>query len=199
MTSVAQVVGGGGLGLTTGAVGLLMAHLEGTPRHYLYTVETANGTEYSVPVKPDVTVGECLVFSVPRDKANQLYWELDQVRIEASPACLPTPEGEYDATMDRQVDANGNNALHSAIWSGQSKRALRIIEEESVDLNSANRFGATALHLAVAKENATIVRALVDAGASLDTPDSDGATPVMRAAEKGNQGILDLMKNVGAR
>lgn len=181
-----------------GAVGLVIAQLGGTPRHYVYTVESTNGTEYSVPVRPDVTVGDCLTFSVPRAKADRLSWQLDDVRIEANAKCIAVQDSGYDATLDRQLDANGNNALHRAIWDAQTKRALRIIEKKSVDLNSVNRFGATALHLAVTREDAKIARALIDAGASPDIRDNDGATPVMDAKMKGNREILELFKMAGA-
>lgn len=184
---------------TTGLAGLFIAQLaHSTPKHYVYTVESANGTEYSVPAKTDIAVGTCLAFLVPKSKADQFFWQLDDIGIEPNSSCLTATDSAYDATADQQLDANGNNALHIAIWHGQTKRALRIIEQKSVDLNSVNRFGATALHLAVTKENAKIVQTLIDAGANPNIRNNNGATPVVDATEKGSREILDLLKKAGA-
>lgn len=182
---------------TMGAVGLLFAQIQGTPKHYVYTVETSNGTEYSVPVKTDVAVGPCLSFSIPISKADQLSWQLDEVRIENGSKCLPILDSVYEPMLDRKVDENGNNALQLAIWYGQNKRAMRILKEKSVDLNAVNKFGATALHLAVAKEDAKMVKALIDAGANPDIRNSEGATPAVEAERNASGEILDLLERAG--
>lgn len=175
---------------TSGALGLLLLHVGGTPRHYVYTVESANGSEFSVPLTAEVAAGSCFVFAVPKEKEDQFAWQLDDVRVVPDGKCATA----YDVAADRRLDGNGNNALHSAIWHDQTKRALRIMEMKSVDLDGKNRFGATPLHLAVAKENVRVVQALLNAGASAEARSNDGATPVKDAEARANPEILELFK-----
>lgn len=98
-----------------------------------------------------------------------------------------------DEAVVLQLDENGNNGLHLAIWDGETPKALRIIDRKFVNLNDRNKFGATPLHLAVAKGDARVVEALIDAGASTDISDNHGVTPVMDARERGNRVILELL------
>ncbi len=74
---------------------------------------------------------------------------------------------------------------------------MRILKEKSVDLNAVNKFGATALHLAVAKEDAKMVKALIDAGANPDIRNSEGATPAVEAKRNASGEILDLLERAG--
>lgn len=183
---------------TSGAVGLFIARMGGTPRHYLYTLENPNGSEFYVPSTTDIAVGTCLDFFVPKEEQDQFAWRLEEVGIKPGTKCLEANDSAYDVAGDQRLDANGNTALHNAIWHRQTKRALRVIEKRSVNLNSVNRFGATALHLAVANEDLKVVQALLNAGADVNIRDNDGDTPAKHAAEKGNPEIVDLLKRAGA-
>jgi hypothetical protein len=116
-----------------------------------------------------------------------------------SPVDVGKSYSSDDTASDKQLDENGNTGLHLAIWYGETTQALRIIEIKSVDLNSANKFGATALHLAVAKNNVRVARALIGAGASIDVRDNAGATPLLDALNTGNRDILDLFEPAGAK
>jgi hypothetical protein len=104
-----------------------------------------------------------------------------------------------DESQDADIDANRNNALHQAIWYGQTARALRIVDRRAVDLNAQNRFGATPLHLAVAKANEKVVAALLNAGARTDIVDNDGATPEGDAKKSGRRNIIELFEHTLAK
>jgi hypothetical protein len=103
-------------------------------------------------------------------------------------------DNQADDALLSQVDGNGNNRLHLAIWDGRTKKVLAIIDKQVLDLNASNKFGSTALHLAVVKENLPVVQALIRAGASCDSRDSDGATPLMYATKSGNNDIIQALK-----
>jgi len=99
----------------------------------------------------------------------------------------------YDEGVVLQRDENGNNGLHLAIWHGETRKALRIIHGRSVNLNDTNKFGATPLHLAVAKGDVKVTQALIDAGVSTNVTDNDGVTPAMDAQKRGYRAILELL------
>ena len=56
--------------------------------------------------------------------------------------------------------------------------------------------GRTALHWAAVKGNVAIIGLLLDAGASPNTRDKDGKTPLDHAAGKGHQQALELLRNI---
>lgn len=97
------------------------------------------------------------------------------------------------------LDRNKNNALHLAIWHGFTEKAQKIIERKKLNLNAENKFGATALHLAVAKDNLKIVQALIDAGATTQVSDKDGATPLMDARKIGNREIIEVLEKADTK
>lgn len=108
-------------------------------------------------------------------------------------------DASSDDVLDTNLDGNGNNALHSAIWNGLTKKALKVIERKIVDLNSVNKFGATALHLAVAKDNLKVVQALIDAGANAEIRGKDGTTPLMDARKIGNRDVIKVLEKAGTK
>lgn len=77
-----------------------------------------------------------------------------------------------------------NSALHKAIHDDDRAQIKRIIEDSPFLLNERNRFGATALHLAVWKNDRETVEALLAAGADKLIKDNDGQTPLDDARYK---------------
>ena len=66
--------------------------------------------------------------------------------------------------------------------------------QRSADVNLQDSYGATALMHAVQEQRATMVQALLRAGASRGQPDSDGGTPLEVAMGWGNQRIARLLR-----
>jgi ankyrin repeat protein len=77
--------------------------------------------------------------------------------------------------------------------------AMTAAAELGVDLNASNTTGATALHLAVAKEFTTVVQFLAGKGADLNVKDKKGRTPLASAlASKTGASMADLLRKLGA-
>ncbi|XP_067950849.1 uncharacterized protein [Watersipora subatra] len=62
-----------------------------------------------------------------------------------------------------------------------------------------NENGTTALHQAAQSGFADVVRILLDHGADIDTPDSEGYTALHKAAERGHLDVLGLLINEGCQ
>jgi ankyrin repeat protein len=69
---------------------------------------------------------------------------------------------------------------------------------QHADVNAADEYGHSALHLAVYAGNATLVRALVGAGATVDARDKNDMTPLMIAAGGGACDVADALLASGA-
>jgi ankyrin repeat protein len=103
-------------------------------------------------------------------------------------------KGDYENTKQllenganpEALGRNGVPALTGAVI-GQYADIVDLLIAEGVDINrggvdkSKKLYRFAPLHFAVGKGNFKITRALVDAGADLDIPNSDGVTPLMLA------------------
>ncbi len=74
------------------------------------------------------------------------------------------------------------HALIAAAWA-KDDAAIRWILECGVDTNEKDHNGRTALHYAYSAE---IVQILIDAGATMDEPDNEGATPLIVLCDNEN-------------
>lgn len=93
-----------------------------------------------------------------------------------------------------RLDANENNALQLAIWEDRTNAALALIKRGDIDLDHRNKFGATALHLAVAKRDTRVVKSLMTAGVDRSVHDNNGATALESAEKNGFSDIADLLR-----
>tara|TARA_B100000575_G_scaffold284279_1_gene278130 strand:- start:151 stop:777 length:627 start_codon:yes stop_codon:yes gene_type:complete len=87
--------------------------------------------------------------------------------------------------------------LHDAIDVGDIKNIKALIDAQA-ELNSKNRFGATALHLATANGNLTAVQLLLRAGASPNLVNFAKQTALHFAALNGNETIAHELIKAGA-
>ncbi|CAF4905064.1 unnamed protein product [Pieris macdunnoughi] len=85
-----------------------------------------------------------------------------------------------------EQDEDGDTQLHIAAVHGCQKSVSTLIKicPEKKLLNIVNRYGHTALHLAVLAGQPYITKMLVDAGASLSVRDYNGETPLHIAVNK---------------
>jgi hypothetical protein len=106
---------------------------------------------------------------------------------------VPAPAPPSATANPGSIDSNGNTALHVALWQDRFEEAIEIIEKGEININHQNIFGATPLHLAVAKKNARVVKRLLAAGAVRDIADRHGDTPLMDARKSSLAEIVRLL------
>ncbi|KAK7872597.1 hypothetical protein R5R35_001935 [Gryllus longicercus] len=85
--------------------------------------------------------------------------------------------------------------LHKAAWQGNLEKLKVNIKKGDID--AADRFNRTPLHLAVARGNANIVWYLLNTKAKLNICDTEGRTPFLKAVECGHKDIIVMMLERG--
>ena len=84
-----------------------------------------------------------------------------------------------------------------AVKAGDRAAVVRAIEARA-DVNAAEPDGTTALHWAVIRDDAEVVRTLLRAGAKAGARNDYGATPLSEAATLGSTRIIQLLLEAGA-
>ncbi len=95
-----------------------------------------------------------------------------------------------------------SNKQDASLAIAAGKNNLELVDlliKADANLNAQNRFGNTALLIAVERGYDSILEALLKAGADVNIKNSDGITALMIAAKKGNAAYLDRLLNAGAR
>src|SRR5262245_6693186 len=107
------------------------------------------------------------------------------------------------ALVQQHTDVNaaqpdGTTALHwAAHWN--DLEAVNLLLRAGANSKATNRYGSTPISEAVATGNAATVQALLNAGASANTPTTaDGETILMTAARVGNLDVVKLLLDRGA-
>jgi ankyrin repeat protein len=108
---------------------------------------------------------------------------------------------ELLATSGANINAKGeldNPALITATRN-QDPEMVRFLLEKGADPNAEGAFFKTALDYAVKLGNLELARLLIDSGANINRKArSDGKTPLMVAAENGNEQMVELLLERGA-
>lgn len=89
------------------------------------------------------------------------------------------------------VNDEGENIIHSIVFSGDNERLKILISKLKVDINHQAIDGATPLLLAISLEKYEIAKTLIDAGANAKIGDINGITPLHLACQ---EGAMDLVK-----
>lgn len=90
-------------------------------------------------------------------------------------------------------DGSGYTALHYASRSGH-KDACSLLLERGADVNAQTRSGrASSLHRAAYSGHVTVVKLLIKYGADPRLSDSDGQTPLHKAAQKAHKEAVELL------
>lgn len=89
-------------------------------------------------------------------------------------------------------------SLMSAVIDGDVQSVDFFSKSDSEQINEKNIGGASALALACRKDNAEIVKILINNGAIVNNVDNEGWTPLMRAANGGNYEIVEILLNAKA-
>jgi ankyrin repeat protein len=77
-------------------------------------------------------------------------------------------------------------------------QARALLRNGSVDINSRDRNGRTALMLAVIYRHEALVRELLERGADPNSADAQGRTPLSVAQEQNQRGMAALLRQAGA-
>jgi len=94
------------------------------------------------------------------------------------------------------VNDEGENIIHSIVYSGQIKRLVDILNQFPFDLNLQTKDGTTPLLLSVLLEKYEIFNYLLKNGADVNIPDNEGNTPLHPACFLGYKSmVFDLVEN----
>ena len=108
-----------------------------------------------------------------------------------------------DNRLTRTFDAEGWSPLHLAAHYGHAETAALLLHNNApVDQRSTNELANTALHAALAGQDAKargeVARMLIDAGADVRATQHGGWTPLHQAAAAGDRGLVDYLLAKGA-
>jgi ankyrin repeat protein len=82
----------------------------------------------------------------------------------------------------KDVDAQGNTALHYAAAAGNTETTLYLIEQGGIDyLLQKNILGETAFHRGILSLPFSAIKIFIEKGAKIDIEDSSGNTPLFHA------------------
>lgn len=91
------------------------------------------------------------------------------------------------------------NILINAIINNRPEHEIdSILQDPSLDINDANEFGETALHIACNRGKILVVQKLLKKGARYDVVDDIGQTPMHNAAKSGDTEIMEELFLRGA-
>ena len=86
--------------------------------------------------------------------------------------------------------------LHHAAMRGNIKIVEHLVSLTGIDVNSRDKQGSTALHIAATYDNTAIVKVLLEHGADFTLEDKQSQTPLHRAAQEGCAGIIEAILEV---
>jgi ankyrin repeat protein len=115
---------------------------------------------------------------------------------------IHTAVSQGDAvSVTRMLDEDPR--LHSSVWDGgtllktavlcRRVELMRLLLARGADVNQANDYGNTALHLAAGRGHEEIVLTLLSSGADISRKGYRGKTPLMDASLRGHVAVVRLL------
>ena len=131
------------------------------------------------------------------DPSNNLDWAIAKGEIEEVKTIL----SEHPELADVPFVKNSN--WRPLQWAAIN-RHIDIVEyllELGVDVDARNNDGETALLIVTTDldADADIAKVLINYGANVNTRDSDGLTPLKNALQIGNEELVELLREHGAK
>jgi uncharacterized protein len=110
---------------------------------------------------------------------------------------------DEDPAASRAWSDDGFTALHYAAFFGTAETARLLIERgaglEAPSRNEEFAPQARPLHSAAAGRNHPVCVVLLEAGADANARQHGGFTPLLEAAQQGNEQLVELLLTLGAR
>ena len=165
------------------------------------------GTEYIYPTTYTVIPGQAgggigvgggNVISPPTVEPGGFQTRLvgTYLQVEALVGDFSAAAKEVAAVEDR--GKNGNTELMIAAVTGDEPAVVQLLRNPSVSVNTANRFGSTALMGASAAGDTNIVNLLIQRGAQVNAKSHKGFTALMFAAKNGHTDVVRKLIAAGA-
>ena len=98
----------------------------------------------------------------------------------------------------RVKDQTGETCLMLAAYHGHTETVRYLVGLPQVEVNHGGDENYTALHHAAVRNHADIVQVLIDAGAYIDTQNTDGRSAVHFASASGSLDVVKILVRVGA-
>lgn len=95
--------------------------------------------------------------------------------------------------IEQMVDKDNNKAIHIAVIKNNKEALNYLIKLGTTNLNEANKYGNTALHLAVNKGDFKITKLLLEAKADMKLLNKNGESVLSIAINKGNVKIVEAL------
>ena len=136
------------------------------------------------------------------------HWKKHKKACIANAAGSPVVADEANKAVDRGTerrkaanakDSDGRTPLWHAAKNGDLEAVQRLVAVEGVDIDAADQYGHTPLHLASHKGHECVARVLLDNGANLDAANKNGQTPLHMASYKGHESVVRLLLDKGAK
>nr|WP_238192205.1 ankyrin repeat domain-containing protein [Paenibacillus sp. L3-i20] len=118
---------------------------------------------------------------------------------------LPFVRASIAAGADTTItNRYGGTALIPAADRGHVDIVNELLTTSDVHIDHVNKLGWTALLEAVilgdgGTNHQTIVKLLIDHGANVNLPDSDGVSPLQHAKNKGYTNMIEMLEHAGAK
>ena len=123
-----------------------------------------------------------------------------------SPLLLASSSGHLDIVKMlvqagagvRDTDNEGDTCLILAANFGHTETVRVLLCMPEVDVNHQGMNNHTALHSAVDEGHPDVVQLLIDAGADIETKDTDGLSPLWLASTLGHLDVVKMLVEAGA-
>ena len=106
---------------------------------------------------------------------------------------------EYNPAALNDFARDGFTALQLAAFFGQEEIAHYLLEAgANVHAVAQNKMQIQPLHAALANNNFSITKAILEHGADANAQQQDGFTPLMAAVQHKNEALIELLRSFGA-